>query len=56
MDLQLNLSMRTAGLLEGWSLRVFHAQYKCVLNPLSDGPEARLTDGDRWYKDNQYLY
>ena len=24
--------------------------------PLSDGLEARLIDGDRWYKDNQYLY
>ena len=22
----------------------------------SDGLEARLIDGDRWYRDNQYLY
>ena len=48
--------MRTAGVLEGWSLRDYHAEYKCVLNSLSDGLEARLIDGDRWYKDNQYLY
>ena len=27
-----------------------------MLNSLSDGLEARLIDGDRWYKDNQYLY
>ena len=56
MDVELDLSMRTAGVLEGWSLRDYHAEYKCVLNSLSDGLEARQTDGDRWYKDNQYLY
>ena len=56
MDVQLDPSMRTAGVLEGWSLRDYHAEYKCVLNSLSDGLEARLIDGDRGYKDNQYLY
>ena len=56
MDVQVDLSMRTAGVLEGWSLGDYHAEYKCVLNPLSDGLEARLIEGDRWYKDNQYLY
>ena len=56
MDVQLNLSMRTAGVLQGWRLRGYHAQYKCVLNSFSDGVEARLIDGDRWYKDNQYVY
>ena len=56
MDVQLDLSMRTAGVLEGWSLRDYHAEYKCVPGSLSDGLEARLIDGDRWYKDNQYLY
>ena len=56
MDVQLDLSMRTAGVLEGWSLPDYHAEYKCVLNSLSDGLEARLIDGDRWYKDIQYLY
>ena len=48
--------MRTAGVLEGGSLRNYHAEYKCVLNSLSDRLETRLIDGDRWYKDNQYLY
>ena len=56
MDVQLDLSMRTAGVLEGWSLRDYQAEYQCVLSTLSDGLEARLIDGDRWYKDNQYLY
>ena len=56
MDVQLDLSMRTAGVLEGWSLRGYHAEYKRALNSLSDGLEACLIDGDRWYKDNQYLY
>ena len=56
MDVQLDLSMRTAGVREGWSLRDYHAEYKWVLNSLSDGLEARLIDGDRRYKDNQYLY
>ena len=56
MDAQLDLSMRSAGEVEGWSLRDYHAEYKCILNSLSDGLEAGLIDGDRWYKDNQYLY
>ena len=42
------VSMRTAGVLEGWSLRDYHAECKCVLNSLSDGLEARLIDGDCW--------
>ena len=50
MDVQLDLSMRTAGVLEGWSLRDYHAEYKCLLNSLSDGLEARLIDGDNWLK------
>ena len=56
MDVRLDLSMRTAGVLEGWSLRDHHAEYKCVLNSLSDGLEVRLMDGDCWYKESQYLY
>ena len=56
VDIQPELSMRTAGVLQGWSLRDYHAAYKCVLSSLSDGLEAGLIDGDRWYKDNQYLY
>ena len=31
-DVQLDLPMRTAGVLKGWSLRDYHAEYKCVLN------------------------
>ena len=56
MNVQLDLSMRTAGVLEGCGLSDYHAEYKCVLNSLSDSLEGRLIDGDRWYKDNQYLY
>ena len=56
MDVQLDLSIRIARVLKGWSLRDYHAEYKCVLSPLSHGLEARLIDGDRWYKDNQHLY
>ena len=48
--------MRSAGVLEGWILRDYQADYQCVLNSLSNGLEAGLIDGDRWYKDNQYLY
>ena len=48
--------MRTAGVLECWSLRDYHVEYKCLLKSLSDGLQARLIDGDRWYKDNQYPY
>ena len=56
MDVQLNLSMRTAGVLEGWSLKDYQSEYQCVPNSLSDGLEARLIDGKRWYNDNQCLY
>ena len=45
VDVQLDLSMRTADVLEGWSLRDYHAEYKCILNSLSDGLEAHLIDG-----------
>ena len=48
MDVHLDLSMRTAGVLEGWGLRDYQAEYQCVLNSLSDDLEARLIDGDRW--------
>ena len=52
MDVQLVHSMRTAGALEGWSLRDYREQYRCVLQTLSDGLEAYLIDGDRCYKDD----
>ena len=56
MDVQLDISMCTAGVLEIWSLRDYQAEYQCVLSTLSDGLEERLIDGDHWYQDNQYLY
>ena len=56
MDVQLDLSMRTAGVVEGFSLRDYQEQYQCVLQTLSDGLEARLMDANRWYKDSHYLY
>ena len=56
MDVQLDLSVRTAGVLEGWSLRDYQAEYKCILTSLSDGLQACLIKGDCWYKENQYLY
>ena len=37
-------------------MRDYREEYQCVLQTLSDGLQARLIDGDRWYKDNQYLY
>ena len=56
MEVQLDLSMRTGGVLEGRSLNDYREEYQCVFQTLSDGLEARLIDGDRWYRDNQYLY
>ena len=56
MVVWLDLSMRIAGVREGWSLRDYPAEHKCILNSLSDGLEARFIDGNRWYKDHQYLY
>ena len=56
MHVQLDLSIRSAGVLEGWSLGDNQLDYQCVIDPSSDGLEARLIDSDRWYKDNQYLY
>ena len=56
MDVQLDLCMLTAGVLECWSLRDYQGEYQCVLSSLSDGLEARRIDGDRWYKDNQSLH
>ena len=56
IDVQLDLSMRTVGLLEGWSLRVYQQEYQCELQNLSDALEVPLIDGERWYKDSQYDY
>ena len=48
MDVQLDLSMHTAGVLEGWSLRDYQVQCQCELSYLSDG-----LDCNRWFKDNE---
>ena len=45
MDVQLDLWMRTAGVLEGWRLRDYQQKYQCVLETLSDGLEERLIEG-----------
>ena len=42
MDVQLDLSMPTAGILEGWSL--------------TDHQSERVIDGHQCYKNNQYLF
>ena len=55
MDVQLDLSMRTAGILEGWSLTDYQSEYEEILQTLSTGLEPRVIDGHQWYKNNQYL-
>ena len=54
MDVQLNLSMRTAGVLEGWRLTDYQSEYKEILQTLSTGLAPRVIDGHKWYKNNQY--
>ena len=54
MDVQLDLSMHTAGAPEGLNLKDYPSEYQCVLYSLGDGLEVRLIDSDRWYRDNQY--
>ena len=56
MDVQLDLSMRTAEILEGWSLTDYQSEYKEILKTLSTGLEPRVIDGHQWYKNNQYLF
>ena len=56
MDVQLDLSMRTAGILEGWSLTDYQSEYKEILQTLSTGLEPRVIDGHQWYTNNQYLF
>ena len=55
MDVQLDLSLRTAGILEGWSLTDYQSEYKEILQTLSTGLEPRVIHGHKWYKNNQYL-
>ena len=56
MDVQLDLSMRTAGILEGSSLTDYSSEYKEILQTLSTGLEPRVIDGHQWQKNNQYLF
>ena len=56
MDVQLDLSMRTAGILEGWSLTDYQSEYKEIPHFLSSGLQPRVIDGHQWYKNNQYLF
>ena len=56
MDVQLDLSMRTARILEGWSLTDYQSEYKEIHQTLSTGLEPRVIDGHQWYKNNQYLF
>ena len=56
MDVQLDLSMRTAGILEGWSLTDYQSEYEEILQTLSTGLEPRVIDGHQWYKNNQYPF
>ena len=53
MDVQLDLSMRTAGILEGWSLTDDQSGYKAILQTLSTRLERCVTEGHQWYKNNQ---
>ena len=56
MDVQLDLSMRIAGILEGRGLTDYQSEYKGILQTLSTGLEPRVIDGHQWYKNNQYLF
>ena len=56
MDVQLDLSMRTAGILEGWSLTDYQSEYKKILQKLGTGLKPRVIDGHQWYKNNQYSF
>ena len=56
MDVRLDPSMRTAGILEGWSLTNYQSEYQNILQTLSTGSELRVIDGHQWYKKNQYLF
>ena len=53
MDDQLDVSMRTAGDLEGWTVNCYREEYQCVLRTLSDGFQARPIGINRWFKSNQ---
>ena len=56
MDVQLDLSMHTAGILEGCSITEYQSEYEEVLQTLSTGLEPRVIDWHQLYKNNQYLF
>ena len=56
MDVQLDLSMRTAEILQGWSLTNYPSEYKEIQQTLSTGLEPRVIDGHQWCKENQYPF
>ena len=48
MDVQLDLSMRTAGIPEGGSLTDYQSEYIEILQTLSTGLEPRVIDRHQW--------
>ena len=48
MDDQLDLSMRTVGILEGCCLNEYQPEYKNIPLPLGTGLEPRVIDGNQW--------
>ena len=56
MDVQLDLSMRKAGILKEWSLTDYQSEYKDILQTLSTGLQPRVIDGHQWYKNHRYLF
>ena len=56
MDVQLDLSMRAAGILERWSPTDYQSEYKEILQTLSTGLEPLVIDGHQWYERNQYIF
>ena len=56
MGFLLDLSMRTAGILEGSSLTGYQSECKDSLQTLSTDLEPRVIDGHQWYQNNQYLF
>ena len=48
MDVQRDLSMWTAGILQGCSLTDYQSEYKEILQILSTGLQPRVIDGQQW--------
>ena len=56
MDVQLDLSLRTTGILEDWSPTKYQSEYKTLLLTFSTGLEPRVIDRNQWYENTQYLF